>query len=115
MWFTVGSADNHIVSTDRHWRRSRPLSDRERAACEEVYALRAAMDLSQRQFARLVGAVPETVGRWERAWFVPSYPKLFRLRQLADMMNVLGADGYQQLQRLANAEPGRFGQHGPRV
>lgn len=51
----------------------------------QIYTLRHGMELTQKEFADLLGVTPETMNRWENKHFVPSASVLRILREISRM------------------------------
>jgi transcriptional regulator with XRE-family HTH domain len=86
-------------------------SDRRHQLCERVRAVRRQMNVSQRQFARLMGVNPRTICNWESRLFAPTLAKRFRLEQLRRLVEDIDMRDRSQPVEFAD-EPGRYNKSG---
>jgi transcriptional regulator with XRE-family HTH domain len=75
------------------------------------------MNVSQSQFARLVGVDPRTIWNWEARVYAPTLSKRFRLGQLMRLVEEIDKNDRLRALEFAN-EPGRYNRPGrpqPRI
>jgi transcriptional regulator with XRE-family HTH domain len=86
-------------------------SDQRHQLCESARAVRRQMNVSQRQFARLMGVNARTICNWEARLFAPTLAKRFRLEQLRCLVESIDMRDRSGPVEFAN-EPGWYNKSG---